>query len=347
MKTLLTALFALISCICFSQKNPDSLYFAKMKSRKIELRYESRKTSGFIPFHNVTIVDARPDTSSVGFAENSNSFKLYFDKGLANTFSQFINNNYNLSNDSANLLIVIKEYRISNYVNKKGINDNNSTQWNSSCIIDAELFLSTMNTYHALYKIDSIVIALSESETVAELTVASFKAILSKSENKSLSEIHIGKTSFPLPDIQKHIADLSNIPIFKDSVLKKGVYINFNEFKINHPSLENYEIHKGKLSDELFVTENNQSYPLQNFWGYCDGDNMYIYSANNLFKLVRTGNTYNTKAIKSLEKNRGKKISTDVATTYLIGIPMSKLNPDKFKADPAAFQLNMQTGEIY
>jgi hypothetical protein len=53
--------------------------------------------------------------------------------------------------------------------------------------------LNDGGNYHALYKIDSTLVVLSGNETIEESVARSFRVILKKSENKNLSEMHIGK----------------------------------------------------------------------------------------------------------------------------------------------------------
>ncbi len=353
MNPLLTVVFTVASLVCLSQRNSDSLYFANMKSRKIEVSVKQQKVIANLPFNKIQVWDVRPDTSTIGFLKfgNSNTKRLYFDAGLANTFNNFVINNYKLSNDTNNLLILIKELRISNYATKRKTEDINVSGWNAGAVISAELFLSNESNYRALYKVDSILVETSPTETVEELVIESFKIILKKVQDKKISEIHIGKTAFSFSDLQKHINDYTNFPILKNTILNKGVYRNFIEFRINNPSIKEFEVRKGKLSDELFVTENNQSFPLQNFWGYSDGKNVFIYSAKNLFQLFRSENTYNMKGIKSF-KTRETLIKD--TTTYLLGNLIftgrqsnDYLNNGEFNMKITAFQLNMQNGELY
>ena len=89
-------------------------------------------------------------------------------------------------------------------------------QWNSGAIISAELFLNNGNSYHALYKVDSILRTLSKNETVEESVERSFRTILKKSQDKNLAEMHIGKTAFSFNDMEKHVADFDQLSNFKN-----------------------------------------------------------------------------------------------------------------------------------
>ncbi len=349
MKPLLTALLLLVFFNCIAQKNLDSLFFAKMQNRKISLPENSSSDSIFnLPFHDVQIIDARADTTSIGFSKyTGGTAKLFLAPGLANSFKNFIQTNYKLTTDSNSLFILIKEFRITDYAAIAGAESNNESRWNSGVIISTELFLNNNSGYHALYRIDSILIAKSNHETFEELIEKSFTTILSKSQNKFLSNMHIGKTAFSVEDIRKHAADFFAYPILKTEAPNKGVYKNFTEFENNSPSIKDFEIKKGKFTDEVLITENNQTYPLQNFWGYCDGKNSFIRSADNLFQLVRTGNTFNVKAIKSFSQKYNKNVGNEVMSSYILGVPASAFVKNNYKANPTAFQLNMQTGELY
>jgi len=347
MKPLLTALLLLVFCNCIAQRNSDSLFFAKMHDRKISLPQEAHNTISNLPFNDIHIIDARPDTTSIGFLKAGGvTTRLNFQKNFSSAFHMYVQQNYHLSNDSNNLVILIKAFRITQYAQS----DENATQWKGGCLISCELFLFNNNHYHALYRIDTVLIRLPRGETISELVAESFRTILKKSENRNLSEMHIGKTAFLFADIQKHLNNFFNFPIVKDSILKKGVYKNFNEFKLNKPSIVNYEVQKGKLSDELYVTENNQTYPLQGFWGYCDGKNLFIRSANNLFQLIKTNNTFNVRASKlvSVEEDFGKELLAGVAEAAIFpNAAYAVPNISKYDIKLNAFQLNMENGEIY
>lgn len=167
--------------------------------------------------------------------------------------------------------------------------------------------------------------------------------LFNKILNKDITGIHVGKTVFSYTDIQQHIQSFSDYPILKDSAFKQGVYKNYNEFKSNNPSIINYELHPGKLSDEVFINENNQSYLLQDFLGLCNGKNLFIRSANNLFQLIRSNNTYNVRGAKSLTIPTNEITNALLnATSRSAGLPNAKqsYNPN-FKIRLTALQLNI------
>jgi hypothetical protein len=234
--------------------NVDSLFFAKMPVREVTYIDKQHQVNITLPFKAVHVWDASFDMTSIGFIGFKNIEKPYrvvFKNGLSGEIDRFITANYLLNQEDTahNLIVLLKKFRISDYVSPGEIKSNNDQQWNSGTMIEAELFLEMGYTYHALYKLDTIVIA--QTESVDELVENSFKAIFKKSENKSLSQMHIGKTAFTYSDLKNHATEFASLPILKDEALKKGVYVSFSEFKNNNPSIINFEVHKGQLADEL------------------------------------------------------------------------------------------------
>ncbi len=353
MKPLLTVLLVLIFCLCFSQKNNDSLYFEKLGSSLIQLNF-SKKTITKIPFFQTRILDARPDTTSLGFFSYrfvENAKKLRFSSSLSDEITEFVSKNYITDTSSSNvLLVIIKEYRISDYA--RDVNSNSLTvqQLKDAVIVNAELFLQNKDKYHALYKIDTVLVNDS-AISLNTLIQKSFAVLFNKASDKNITDLHIGKTEFSYADIQQHIESFFNYPVLKDSALKRGAYKNFEEFKSNNPSIRNYYIQSGRLSDEIFITENNQAYPLQNFWGYCDGKTIFIRSAGNLFPLIKTGNTYNVRAAKYVTVNEkmGKGYLSNPTSNGALLMTALDLYAStlKDKIKLSAFQLNMQNGELY
>jgi hypothetical protein len=303
-----------------------------------------------IPFKDVNIWDVRADTTSIGFLKRNNVVfsQVDFTKGLANEINVFSKKTFLFNSEDTNtLIVIIKNFRVSDFATVADVDNNNLVKWNSGIFFNAELFSFNGKGYHALYKIDTVF--TSEKKFLVEnIPPDIFHILFYKVENKKITELHTGKTAFSFQQMQDHVNNFYNFPILTDKTLQRGVYKTFNEFKNNQPSVESFQTKSGNLSDELYITENNQTFVLQDYWGYCDGRNLYIHSADNNFQLYRIGNTFNTKAFKSL--NKQKPVGNAVAHMLLTPLPFLAVphkGPDKYKVLPEAFQLDMQTGEMY
>lgn len=80
----------------------------------------------------------------------------------------------------------------------------------------------------------------------------------------------------------------AQIPIVKDSVLVKGFYKDFKEFKNNNPSINiDYEIESKEVncgssdSSESFdkftvLVSSKNAVQVEKVWGFCDGERIYI-----------------------------------------------------------------------
>lgn len=347
------AFIFLFPCVCYSQNSKDSLFFTKIETKNI-LRSTEISTQINIPFNSLIVNDVRADSTSIGFFKlrSSGTKKLNFPNGLIREIYSFTKDDYLFNNnpDSSQLCVFIKNFRVSNFTSYEAdTKENNITGWQAGLILGAELFLYSKGSYHALYKIDTIFALKTNVENLYTIPSEIFHIIFYKLEGKSYQDIHIGKKEFSYQQINNHINEVFDDAVLNESILNKGVYKTFTEFKNNNPSIKDFEIKQGKFSDELYVSDNKQTYPLQSFWGYCDGKNLFIRSANNLFQLYRTGKTYNTLAFKSIKKNKPMSVGAQAAINMaLTGIPSFSMNENAgYRASTSVFQLDMQTGEIY
>ena len=62
------------------------------------------------------------------------------------------------------------------------------------------------------------------------------------------------------------------MPILEDSLQAPGVYLSFEEFKNNNPSIKDFEVTKDKLNDIITTKETNgRQMPPSFAWGYSVG----------------------------------------------------------------------------
>lgn len=88
--------------------------------------------------------------------------------------------------------------------------------------------------------------------------------------------------------------DLKELPIFNTDSLKFGIYLNFNEFQNNSPSITDLNIiYVGKRSNlneiygirrntHNFFNKENSLTKVDSAWGFYDGTNVYV-NINNLY----------------------------------------------------------------
>jgi hypothetical protein len=135
-----------------------------------------------------------------------------------------------------------------------------------------------------------------------------------------------------------------NLPILNESILKKGAYASYEEFKNNNPSIKEYQYKKGEMGDFLYVKENGVEHPDRTVWGFCDGTNIYINSADKFSLLVREGNTFYFNGIKSISK---KVVHRIMYTSVFNLVTNTGQKRTVYKAKPRYYQVDMEDGEVY
>ena len=65
------------------------------------------------------------------------------------------------------------------------------------------------------------------------------------------------KIKFTWSEIVAHEHKIFDIPVLKDSLLVPGVYLSFEEFKSNSPSVTQFEVTKDKFNDFIYVKQSD------------------------------------------------------------------------------------------
>ncbi|MEI3799514.1 MULTISPECIES: hypothetical protein [Chitinophaga] len=117
-----------------------------------------------------------------------------------------------------------------------------------------------------------------------------------------------------------------NVLITDAPQLKKGLYKTFEEFQSNNPSEEGDLVIKNRSSaaqiyllanrNELVLRDGaGQEHKLKNYWGFCDGKNIYI-KDNGLNKLQEIG-YYCIYALHGIQPSRGYINQADMTTNSI------------------------------
>ena len=135
-----------------------------------------------------------------------------------------------------------------------------------------------------------------------------------------------------------------DVPIIKETQYKRGIFMTFSDFLNNTPTKDYLSIDRGKFGDVLYVKdEQGKEYATNKFWGFSDGNNIFITSGRNFFKLTRSQNTFEFLGIKNvLERFTYKYVYTN---------PNGESPQMMYKQKPELrlfpYQLDMETGEVY
>jgi hypothetical protein len=348
----------IISLNCFGQKNEDSLFFAKMPAKYINILQEVSPQKQSIPFTDVDVIDDRFDTSCVGFAYNAikhSHEKVSLQTSANAQVKNFILKNYitvDTSKNSWKLLVIIQKMWITNVAiidSEKSASSDKSYITQSNLFISAKLMAEKNDSFCALYSIDSVLVFYKQkADKDFYFIQQGIDLLLNNIANKQISEIKMHKRYFTKNEIVDYFFQQRQISILTDTIYKKGVFKTFEEFKQNLPSITDFEVSYSDKTDELYVKdEKGTNYLLKDFWGFSDGRKLFVNQANNFFELCKNESTFYVNGFKSLTKGKYEKFLNYVKNYYLLDIIGNPLGSVKYEGFKIPLQLDMETGELF
>ncbi len=344
-----------------SKKNtsgsPD--LFGKMKKELIVFKPQPNQDNRLFPFSNIKVIDKRFDTSAIGYMKIYKNvyenYKLITDKGLSVDLESFLNSFYQkkITVNNYSLVIVLRKfwfYKNYHVGEDEFLRNKRRSDYLLNLGIDCFLFNDTV--YTPLIRKDTTVVMdeLSRESEKGTLLSETLKNIFgSLSLYNSIT--YVNKKSLSGDELEEYYNKNFRKPILSDD-LKKGVYMNFDEFQKNAPSHTIFEVRKTNLADDIYLINNNDTIPIRNAWGYCDGKKIYIKSGNNLFELSRQGRGFSfIGGGKLTHQKQNYNPSFDDTKPPAVNLGAAAITQlifaDKFKLELFPMQLDMETGEVY
>jgi hypothetical protein len=331
-----------------------------------------------IPIRSISVVDARPDSSAIGLYQVSklNPRFIVTQSGLRIESEQYVKKYVHCSkSDSFSIVMVLKKFWISTDVHKFDdrkiwyVEEDTSKRINFSLFTNIEFYLFKDSGYYALYRFDSVFSAdIKVAMDIAGNTInitgnkpRSFAAgMIQDALKTSLSKLTTtdwnwnaivsSKRKFTWHEIEAHEHQIFEIPVLKDNLLVPGVYLTFEEFKSNKPSVSEFEITKDKLNDFIYVKQPDGSQiSLMNVWGYCDSSNqVFILSNHNFFRLQRRQNAfYIYGSNKSMHEYHYAPIGTIPSADGSLQTTGGYMTSDSYVLMLRPFQLDWDSGKLY
>jgi hypothetical protein len=371
----ISLIFLLFPLICFSQNSiKKEIAVNELDSIIYTLSSKTMAPSDIrLPFSRIEIADARFDTSKLGFEIHkkydkitSKDFKkIKLEGGIQNAIQDFYNDYYKLSfNDTANsLLIVLKTLWIDN-VPDPGFKEKRRyeivKESYQNIYVKFEFYLKKLNAYYPLKRTDTVY-QLTESiyhsgEINFKRNDLSFFNIVLKSMvekfdfNQMIRSANYNR-ALTLVTIDSFNKKRFLIPILTDSIISKGVFLNFNDFSTNTPIKNEYKFKKNKGKELLFMNKDTLN---NHFYLSVSDDAGLHFSSLKKNEMIRVGNTFEFFGVGTLYSPK------TVAGNLLRMIPervlSSPVNDENiiYSGDGTKLQIfwvprqfNMETGEIY
>jgi hypothetical protein len=349
LKNILFTALLLCSFSAFSQADEEKANANNYSTNILAISHPVEKIKLSFPVRAVHVYDIRFDTSCLGISSRESGVKLRvlkLKKPLNEEVRQYYSSNISSpSTDSGKteLHCFIKKLILSNYIKVPDPEDpghvskgHNADLW-AGILFTADYYVFHEGAYTAFCRFDTTITGSKEVDFNGESYLSlALKASLEKISRTGVEKISKGRK------LTREEIDQFNEQRFDLSVLRqppeKGIYYTFNDFLKNKPSPVDFLVEKDRKGDFLYIkNEKGEPRLATDLWGYCDGKDTYIYSANNYFKLQRTGNGFKTYGAKELTGRRN--LRPNFGLTDMVS-PNSNMIKD-------FFILDMETGELY
>lgn len=341
-----------LSCLLFlTSISQEKKSFTEAKEFVVNLT-ERYKEPFSIPFKQVIVKDFRFDTTKLGYINNNGLSRIVTKEkasiSISNAINEYFGNNLDKNSDKS-LLIVVKSFWFQQkafdliaddkLINKKaGYTDRTGVNFT-----DFEIFAFTNDGYQALlkFKCDFFDYKYNTS-SIRNFFYVPFDSLIQKIHSLNIEQILFSKRKLSRSIIDSNYQSRYSLPVLKDDISEKGVFLTFNDFKYKKTSYPDFRVKKSDITDELHIKNNDKEEVLTDFWGYSDGKNYFMRVGYNFFKLTRQNNTFDL---------YGSKYISSVTRSIPVPIPggpaYGELEFTKNKTDLRPLQLNMESGLTY
>lgn len=257
-------------------------------------------------FSHYEVIDERADTSRIGihtcipdFGHNYDR-QLIFQKSASTELAAYLNHHLAQARSPYTALIILRTLWLSdaNYDRAEYLRHPERRLERTHIRLKAEIYAIRDGRYFPVLRFDTLQTAMKRrilQERSAYYEWGSNLALLINDLADSAARLALSKAkpdrSVALADIVHFNARRFNAPIDDDRPTR-GVYANFEEFRNNKPSIQNYEI---KLQDHerlLYIRESGNTYYTHDAWGYCDGKNFYVMRDGILYPAWKEGRAF-------------------------------------------------------
>ncbi|MBS1511396.1 MAG: hypothetical protein JST86_11185 [Bacteroidetes bacterium] len=330
----------------------------RLSYKDIELSAQKSAPSTLqLPFEKITIIDNRFDTTKLGFVPKG--FQLIYDKtnifrklrfknskGIAAAIEEYYNDYYQnaFEKNGFQLLVVMKKFWLS------GINVKTAEPVNLSTTIALadywyfkwEYYIGKNGYYVPVKRVDTMMTVTEDmlnyvdggfSERKYGALKFLLKGMIELQDFNSMMVNFDSKPKKTMAEIQAYNQRYFDIPVLKSDSIKKGVYLNFNEFKTARPSYTNFQqkkMHYNTFKVEYYINDTTGNI-ISNFWGFSGGEKLRFskYGDDEIF---RCGNTYQFFVQTEIEFLTPSESGSTTVAKGKAWVP---------------WQLDMETGKIY
>jgi hypothetical protein len=304
-----------------------------------------------LPFKDVRVFDKRFDTSKLGYLFSGPHYKnIVLKPSLSSAVEDYFRKNFVFATESDKILVVMLKTTWMHEMRsgEEDVEDfNNELQKLSKCIFKADVYSSENNSYQALVRVDTSLENKNPLVNVSSvLLLNSLNYTADKILSLDLNQLFTKKTKINETDVMNYYDQRLKKPRITNDLLQRGVYLTFDDFLNNRLTAYKFSLEQDEESDYMYIEENGGEKLFTDFWGFSDGENLYIKLGFNFFKLTKDNNTYSfwgcRRAVHitpSRNKNR--------VVRYMAFGNLANLRNAKLKNLLRPMQLDMESGKAY
>lgn len=343
------------SILVFAQGKENLMSPSQLTSKKMALKTQKILLSDKLPFSNIKVIDARFDTSKLGFIPIATFFpsdrKQYQQLKLIDGVGLSLEKYYNsqLSNRSTvfehDLLIVLKKFWVT-ATKEFSIQKNIPTLYyneSSRIIAKWELYIFKNDTYLPFRRIDTIIesnqyifslFSIGNNKYYNKENIyATLNGFIEQFDYSKAIQVFDDRNKKTLSEIIQANNERFNLPILNTTTKKeKAVYMTFDEFKNNSPSITAFKEKKitfsGTRRENYIVNDKDSS--INQYYAYATDDYVRVgpYGNETIFRNNNSFEFFLKKRVTRPGAGQGNSLQPHV----MLWIP---------------YQIDMETGEFY
>lgn len=276
-----------------AQSNQEKFKLSDYYRKVIKIPEPVRADYAITLFNKVIVNDVRFDTSAVAIDRNN----YYTISGKTRNLEKYLNQSLGLtdSNVAGNQLVI--------FIKKLWLTDKfqqDSTSGNKEDFIPGiyfkiECFYKTESICYPAFKYDASFSYYTKNfiKYAPDLIDSCLKKIVARINSFKNTGIGSLKRQMTFAEVMQYYKRAAEVPILKDSIVNKGIYMTFDDFKKNKPSYTSFDVQKRLLNDFVYVKDvAGKDILLKDLWGYCDGDTLFIKGTQHFCSLKRLGNNF-------------------------------------------------------
>jgi len=278
----------LIPALQTAAQPPASL--SSLHAVTIRLRHQISPPAGpDACFSHFEVLDERADTCRIGVHTSVPDFgrnhdrQLVFDHSTASEIAAYLNHRVARAGAPYTALVILRTLWLSdaNYIREELVRNPILRFERTHIHLKAEIYAIRNGRYIPVLRFDTLQIAWKKPLYQEKSTYYEWGQNLVLLMNEladSASRVATRKENGPwvaLEDIRQFNAARFDAPI-AETTPARGVYANFEEFRNNTPSIQDFEIKMENNEHLLYIRESGKTYYSHDAWGYCDGKDIYV-----------------------------------------------------------------------